>query len=220
MATGYTNPIGPGLKGARVDMGVDYTGSGPLFAIGSGTIVNVRNAGWPGGIFIGLKLDNGLFVYYAENLIPRVSVGQKVRAGQLVATAVGTYPFLEIGWAAPPGTGETMAAKTGQSNLGQSEGDPGKFSTAYGVSMSNLIRSLGGPGGIVGSRIIGTVPKNFPGLSGGIVNANQPAPGQATPKIPKSQALAVGVVGAGVSFLLIAVLALFGGFFVFKAFAH
>ena len=130
-------------------MGVDYTGSGPLYAMGAGTITNVYNSGWPGGKFIGLHLDSGQYMYYAENINPSVHVGEKVQKGQLIGTAVGTYPYIEVGWSAPPGTGETMAAKTGQSAKGKAEGDPGKYSTGYGVNMSNVIKSLGGPAGIL-----------------------------------------------------------------------
>lgn len=144
-------------------MGVDYTGKGTLYALGSGTITNVYNSGWPGGKFIGLHLDTGAYVYYAENIIPRVSVGQHVSAGTPVATAVGSYPYTEVGWAAAPGTGQTLAAATGQAAKGQSAGDPGKYSTAYGVSMSNLIKSLGGPAGILTpGGIQGTVSGSFP----------------------------------------------------------
>jgi len=176
--TGYVNPIGPGLQPARVDMGVDYTGSGPLYALGDGQIVNVNNSGWPGGRFIGLKLDNGQYVYYAENVIPHVTVGQRVNAGQLVATAIGTYPFTEVGWAAPPGTGQTSAAAAGQSKLGESQGDPGKYPTGFGVSMSQLIASLGGPAGIVSGPVQGTVPAT-PSSGGGAGTALVSAAGSA-----------------------------------------
>lgn len=159
----YVNPIGPGLIPDRIDMGVDYTGSGPLYALGAGLIVNVNNSGWPGGKFIGLKLDTGQIAYYAENIIPHVSVGDRVIPGQLIGTAVGKFPYVEVGWAAPPGTGTTMAAVAGQAKLGQSQGDPGKYSTGYGVSMSNLIKSLGGPGGIITP---GGVQGTAPGVTG------------------------------------------------------
>lgn len=153
----FVNPIGKGLKPGRVDMGVDYTGHGPLYAMGSGTITSVKNAGWPGGTFIGLHLDTGQFMYYAENIIPHVHLGQRVHAGQLVGTAVGTYPFVEIGWAASPGTGQTLAAQAGQAATG---GDPGARPTAYGVNMSNLIKSLGGPAGITSGPVTGGIPAN------------------------------------------------------------
>jgi hypothetical protein len=133
--------------------------------MGSGVITSIRNSGWPGGTFIGLHLDSGQYMYYAENIIPHVSMGQRVQAGQLVGTAVGTYPYTEIGWAAPPGTGGTMAAQSGQSSKGQAAGDPGKYPTGYGVNMSNLIKSLGGPPGIVSGPIQGGIPANYASLS-------------------------------------------------------
>lgn len=138
-------------------MGVDYSGSGPLYALGSGVITSTRNSGWPGGTFIGLKLDgSSQYVYYAENIIPHVTVGQRVAAGQLIGTAVGTSPFIEVGFAAAPGTGQTMAAASGQNAAGLAAGDPGAFPTGWGVTMSNLIQSLGGPAGIVNGSVQGT----------------------------------------------------------------
>jgi hypothetical protein len=169
----YVNPIGPGLKPGRIDMGVDYTGSGPLYAMAAGTITSVYNSGWPGGKFIGLKMDTGQYMYYAENINPSVSVGQRVAAGQKIGQAVGTFPYIEVGWAAPPGTGNAMAAAAGQA---ATSGDPGGKSTAYGVSMSNLISSLGGPAGIVTpGGISGTVAGGYPGGSTATVSATQPS---------------------------------------------
>lgn len=159
---GYKNPIGPGLIPARIDMGVDYTGSGPLYALGDGTITNVSNSGWPGGTFIGLKLNNGKFVYYAENIAPSVRVGQRVKAGDVVGHARGSSPWVEVGWAAPPGTGETMAAKSGESARGQAAGDPGRYSTGFGVAFSNLIKALGGKPGIVSpGGVSGSAPSGY-----------------------------------------------------------
>lgn len=159
----YVDPIGSGLKPARIDMGVDYTGAGTIYAIGSGTIENISNSGWPGGKFISLKLDEGPYagkiVYYAENITAKVTAGQHVSAGTPIGEAVGTYPYIEVGWAAPPGTGQTMAAATGQAST---SGDPGAKSTAYGVSMSDLIKSLGGPAGILTpGGITGSVPADY-----------------------------------------------------------
>lgn len=144
-------------------MGVDYTGSGTLYAMGAGTIVNVTNSGWPGGKFIALKLEEGQYagkiVYYAENIISQVHVGQHVSAGTPIGKAVGTYPYIEVGWAAPPGSGQTMAAATGQQSK---SGDPGSVTTAFGQSMSNLIKSLGGPAGIpTPGGVSGSVPADF-----------------------------------------------------------
>jgi hypothetical protein len=160
----YVNPIGAGLKPDRIDMGVDYTGSGPLYAVGSGTIENVAS-GWPGGKFISLLLDAGPYagktVYYAENINAAVNVGQHVTTGQQIGTAVGAYPYIEVGWAAPGGKGNTQAALAGE--IPPAGIDPGKYSTAYGVSMSNFIASLGGPAGIIQpGGIRGTVASDYP----------------------------------------------------------
>lgn len=161
MAAGFTNPIGRGAGPGRIDMGVDYTGVFDLYALGDGVITNVYNSGWPGGTFIGLKLDEGRYVYYAENIAPAVTVGQRVTAGQLVGRARGSYPYTEIGWAAPPGHGQTMADLTGQDRAGLGRGDPGAYSTAYGVNFSNLVKSLGGPAGITVPPVQGTVPASW-----------------------------------------------------------
>jgi hypothetical protein len=159
----FVNPIGAGLKSERVDMGVDYGGHGSLYAMGAGVITSIRNSGWPGGTFIGIHLDSGQYMYYAEDITPHVRVGQRVQAGQLVGTATGGGSGIEVGWAAPPGTGETMAAQAGQAAKGS---DPGEFPTAYGVSMSNLIKSLGGPPGIISGPITGGIPASQANLFG------------------------------------------------------
>ena len=88
-SSGYVNPIGAGLVHERVDQGVDFTGSGSLYALGSGTVVNVDNSGWPGGVFLGIRLDAGQYVYYAEDITAAVGVGQQVRAGQYIGRANG-----------------------------------------------------------------------------------------------------------------------------------
>jgi LysM repeat protein len=162
----YKNPIGPGLTPGRVDMGVDYGGAGPVYALGNGTITSVYNSGWPGGGFIGLQLSDGSgrYVYYAEDISPAVQVGQTVTAGQLIGHATGGG--IEVGWAAPPGTGQTMAAATGQDREGLAQGDPGYYPTGYGVSFSNLIRSLGGPAGIISGPVQGTQPGAAPAQTG------------------------------------------------------
>ena len=156
---GLVNPIGRGLVPERVDMGVDYGGSGALYAIGSGTITNLWNSGWPGGGFIGERLNppyGSGYWFLAENVVPLINqgihVGASVHAGQHIADAPGGGPGIEVGWAAPPGTGRTAAAAAGQAATG---GDPGAHATAWGVAASNLIGSLGGPRGIVSGKIVG-----------------------------------------------------------------
>ncbi len=159
----YASPIGPWAGPGRIDQGVDYTGSGDLFAIGDGIIVGTSGPGWPGGTYINLKLDNPVagaqYVYYAENIAPSVKPGQRVKAGEKVGHARGGFPFVEIGFSNSSGTDNTMANQTGQSKRGISAGDPGRFSTGWGVAMSDFIKSLGGKPGIVSpGGISGTVP--------------------------------------------------------------
>jgi hypothetical protein len=101
---GKNSPISGGIftKGnlGRIDEGVDFTGAGPVPAVDSGTIVHVdTHSGWPGGTFIVERLDSGKLVYYAENIAPSVRVGQKVRRGQSIGHARGTFPYVEVGWA-------------------------------------------------------------------------------------------------------------------------
>lgn len=169
----YTNPVGPGAVGSRIDMGVDYTGTFDLFALGSGIIRNLYNSQWPGGTYITLQLDTGQYKdalwFYAEHIIPLVKIGQRVKAGQKIGHAPGGNPWTELGWSYNT-TGTTMAAHTGQSARGSSAGDAGKYSTAWGVAANNLIVSLGGPSGVVSpGGISGGGPNALQRFIGGII---------------------------------------------------
>jgi murein DD-endopeptidase MepM/ murein hydrolase activator NlpD len=148
---GYVNPLAhASVTPERIDQGVDYGGTGPLSAIGTGriTYVGTSNTGWPGA-FIEFRLsagpDAGRYVFYAEGIEPAhgLHVGQRVRAGQTVATLTGSSGGIEIGWGAGVGT-ETYAMKVGQWQPGM---DDGNTPTAAGRSFSALIASLGGPPG-------------------------------------------------------------------------
>lgn len=136
-SSGYVNPIGAGLVHERVDQGVDFTGSGSLYALGSGTVVNVYNSGWPGGVFVGIRLDAGQYVYYAEDITAAVGVGQRVTAGQYIGRANGGGSGIELGWAAPPGNGDSAAHAAGQY----------AYPTSEGESFDALLASLGMTGG-------------------------------------------------------------------------
>ena len=144
----YLNPLRKAnVTPERIDQGVDYSGFGPIYALGPGIIRMTSNSGWPGGAFIAEELtggpDSGQYVYYAENIVPTAHVGQKVTAKTPVGNIGGG---IEIGWAAPPPLlGESMAMKLGEASK---TGDAGTGSTGEGVGFSNLIKSLGGPPGI------------------------------------------------------------------------
>jgi hypothetical protein len=158
---GYVNPLAriANLQPKRIDQGVDYGGTGPLLAVGSGTIRLTSEAGWPGGAFIVLQLDQGQFrgqlVYYAENVTPTVRVGQHVSAGDVVGILHDAYPNLEIGWAG----GGVFGGKLGDA-LARTEGAVNGVegsSTAVGVNFNQFLVSLGAPGGIQ-QGLVGHLP--------------------------------------------------------------
>lgn len=157
-AIGYANPLRAlsDLVPERVDQGVDYSGSGPIYALGDGVVRNTTNPGWPGGAFISYELSNGPaagdFVYVAENMTPRVQVGQSVTPTTVLGTLMDGGPGLETGWAQPPGDGN--AAAVGQWN--------GSTSTAYGENFSQLLHALGAPAGETEGVVRGALPPGWP----------------------------------------------------------
>jgi hypothetical protein len=146
----YVNPLAKinNLVPQRIDQGVDYGGSGPLLALGSGIIRQTSAQGWPAGVFIALQLDNGplagRIVYYAENVAPTVRVGQHVNAGDVVGTLRPSFPHLEIGWGGGGVGGGRLADALARTNGPDVEG----VSTALGFDFSGLLVHLGAPGGI------------------------------------------------------------------------
>jgi murein DD-endopeptidase MepM/ murein hydrolase activator NlpD len=161
----YTNPFAQaaGLTRERIDMGVDYGGAGPVLALGDGVVFNVRGPGWPGGIFIGIKLSRGPFAglpyFVAENVKPRVRVGDRVRAGQVIGVMYSGPAGIETGWAAGQGD-QPLAAALGQQNK---NGDPGAWTSASGLSFDRLLISTGAPSGIPqGTKVHGKMPAQYP----------------------------------------------------------
>ena len=91
-AGNYVNPFGlsSNLVTGRVDQGVDFTGSGPIAAIGDAKILSTGAPGWPegGGVLYQL-LDGplkGQEIYVFEGVDATVQAGQTVKAGQQIAT--------------------------------------------------------------------------------------------------------------------------------------
>lgn len=95
---------------AGADQGVDFTGPGPVKALGNGFVTRVQNSGsgWPGegAILVYELLDGpqrGKFVYIAEDFRPRpgLKVGDKIKAGSVIglATGSGKAPGIEVGFA-------------------------------------------------------------------------------------------------------------------------
>ncbi|MDE3085318.1 MAG: hypothetical protein KGJ77_01015 [Acidobacteriota bacterium] len=157
----YANPLRSvnGLNPERIDQGVDYSGYGPVYAVGDGTVISTTNGGWPGGTFIAYKLTDGpaagLVAYAAEDLEPTVSVGQTVTAATVIGTMYEGPDGMETGWADPSGDGMTMARDYGQFN--------GNNSTAFGANFSRMLASLGAPPGVLETNPpTGNLPPNWP----------------------------------------------------------
>lgn len=157
----YANPLRAiaSLNPERIDQGVDYSGYGPIFAVGDGQILSTSNSGWPGGTFISYRLADGpgagLVVYAAEDIDPAVSVGQSVTAGTVLGTMYEGPDGIETGWADPSGDGTTMARDAGQFS--------GANSTAYGANFSQLLVSVGAPPGVLQNNPpTGSLPPNWP----------------------------------------------------------
>jgi hypothetical protein len=154
----YVDPLRAirGLRRQRIDMGVDYGGSGPLLALGAGRILGARNNDdaapcwvfcWPTGGIVVYRLTDGPFsgryVYYAEHLTVRVRAGQKVRAGQRIAVLQSGEPDLEMGWASGRGGQPLAIARADQCPCG----DPGGWSAVEGRNFNRLLVALGAPSG-------------------------------------------------------------------------
>jgi len=162
----YLNPLRAvaGLIPERVDMGVDFGGSGPVYPLGDAVITNATgsSSGWPGGGWITYRLtdgpDAGLMVYVAEDVQPTVDVGETVTSGTVIANMYNGADGIETGWAMPDGA----SAESELSEAG-GIGGGGPFPTMVGLSFENLLRNLGVPAGTnAGGPGYGTLPSGYP----------------------------------------------------------
>jgi hypothetical protein len=162
-AGGYANPFAhtQGLSADRIDMGVDYAGSGEIDAIGNATIVFAGTG--IGGAWVCSTPENGGvvyqltdgqyqgdYVYVTEDVIPTVHPGDTVTAGQQVATFTSPHGCLEIGFANGPSPAPKAAALGQQAQVG----DAGDNRTYCGQEMSDLLAATGAPAGLTQGRPI------------------------------------------------------------------
>ncbi len=137
---GYLNPLRQieALVPQEIDQGVDYCGSGPVYAIGAGVVKNVYASDWPSGVFIAYELTSGpakgLVVYVAENVTPKVYVGEHLSAQSVVGILHDAKTCMETGWA---DAGHTDGHVMGHFQFN------GKNSTAYGLNFSAFLQVLG-----------------------------------------------------------------------------
>jgi hypothetical protein len=144
----YRNPLRAisGLILERVDMGADFGGSGPVYAIGKATITNAAgdSDGWPGGGWITYEMTagpaRGLQVYVAEDVRPAVRVGEQVTSATVIGRMYNGGDGIETGWAMPDG----QSAESQLPVAGGISGE-GPFPTEVGVNFDLLLQALGVP---------------------------------------------------------------------------
>lgn len=136
---GYVNPFARAkVQKGRIDQGVDYTGRGPIVALGDAIITDVARAGagWSGrGAYVEYKLTSGSLagksIYLAEDIIPKVRKGQRVKAGKTIATFAPTGS-IESGVALGKGTRQAAA------HAGYQEGHPTNLGQQFDQLLSQL----------------------------------------------------------------------------------
>jgi murein DD-endopeptidase MepM/ murein hydrolase activator NlpD len=135
-ANDYVNPFAQStnLVTGRIDQGVDFTGTGPIVAIGNAKVLRVGAPGWPEGGGVLYRLTDGplagqvIFVY--EGVDATVKAGQTVKAGEQIATF------------RPGGSIEIGLADAAGVPLSHASYFEGKV-TESGIEMFSLLQSLG-----------------------------------------------------------------------------
>lgn len=161
----YLNPLRDvnGLGPERIDEGVDFSGTGPVYALGDAIVTSATGqaGGWPGGGWITYQLIDGpaagLQVYVAEDITPTVQVGERLTPSSVVGYMFEGPDGIEIGWAAMNGLATsqlTEAAATGQADV---------FPTTVGLNFEALLVSLGVPDAPNSGELgFGILPANYP----------------------------------------------------------
>jgi hypothetical protein len=131
----YVSPFLSATTG-RIDQGVDFTGVGPIAAVGDARILQTGAPGWPegGGVLYQL-LDGpraGQVIYVYEGVEATVRAGERVSGGERIATFVAGGS-IEMGFADASGV-----------PLSHAEYVEGK-ETVWGREMAAFLAGLGGP---------------------------------------------------------------------------
>ncbi len=131
----YVSPFLSATPG-RIDQGVDFTGVGPIAAVGDARILQTGAPGWPegGGVLYqlldGSRAGQVIFVY--EGIEATVHAGERVSAGERIGTFVAGGS-IEMGFADTNGVPLSHAS--------YHEG----AETEWGREMARFLTGLGGP---------------------------------------------------------------------------
>jgi hypothetical protein len=162
MQTYYKNPFRaiPSLRPERIDQGIDYAGTGPVYALGNGVVVRTTNPGWSvdghdGDIIIQLTDGplKGLYYYTAEGISPSVHVGDTVTPDTVIGT-LSNPPItgIEIGYADPNTIHTYGRALSYTPEAGDISGGSYAVShsipTEVGINFNELLVMLGTPSGL------------------------------------------------------------------------
>jgi hypothetical protein len=161
----YLNPLRgvTALVPERIDQGVDFSGSGPVYALGDGVVLSASAdyPGWEGG-WITYQLTDGpeagLVVYFAEDVTPTVQVGQHVTPSTVIGNMYEGGGGIETGWAQASGlNAESQTPEAG------GIGGGGPFPTTIGLNFDELLISLGVTAAPNRYQIAsGLLPSNYP----------------------------------------------------------
>ncbi len=131
----YVSPFLNATTG-RIDQGVDFTGTGPILAVGDAEILQTGAPGWPEGGGVLYRLLNGpragQVIYVFEGIQATVHTGEKVSAGQ------------QVGLFVPGGSIEMGFANAAGVPLSHSEYTEG-LETVWGAKMAAFLAGIGGP---------------------------------------------------------------------------
>jgi hypothetical protein len=173
----YKNPLRDvaQLSGSPgIDAGVDYSGEGPVYALGDAKIdVANPNSGWVGGNVVSYTLSSGpaagKTVFVAENCTVAADIheGQQITSDTIICNMHNAYPFIETGWAIS-GTSTPLAYWPDGAKCYYFSQDPAnpiktKTSTAYGTNFNDLMVKLGAPAApTISPNITCTLPTDWP----------------------------------------------------------
>jgi hypothetical protein len=162
-------------------MGVDYSGSGNVHAIGNGRITAVKRGNsvfWAHqkGNAVVYKLSEGPAggrnVFVSENCTPnsKLFVGKKVTSNTVLCRMHNNYPFIEMGWATDSKDPSKRDRPAAWAHQYVPSGNPDGTRTRYGHNFNQFMVALGVASGnthpkfrsVNPRRIVGKLPKGFP----------------------------------------------------------